>query len=348
MEQVAELVAPHPDTLELVISWLEHNGVPISSISTTHDGGWLTVSDVPISQANELLGASYQLYYHAGRNDTILRTIGYGLPAALHVHVKTVIPTTAFTPTRPLQQTPPRGVLAPNVTSGEPADTLSPRDTGPIIPSVLRSLFGTETFVPPVAPNSKLGIVGYDNLYPSISDLRKFLWLYRRDGNAHVVSPKTISYNVPEGYSSQQAAMFVQYAVAMTFPIPITFYNGTGTRKFTKNVQLALGGSDVVHDWLKYTVEEQNIPQTIGLITEGTYELGVPEDYAKALCDMLATLGSRGVSVLVPTGDAGVGAAPGNWGRFSITFPASCTCGFNPSLQTVHRPRYHSLTERSS
>ncbi|SRR6266702_3837197 len=30
-EEVAKLVAPHPDTLELVNSWLEHNGVTSSS-----------------------------------------------------------------------------------------------------------------------------------------------------------------------------------------------------------------------------------------------------------------------------------------------------------------------------
>ncbi|KAF8261716.1 Pro-kumamolisin, activation domain-containing protein [Lactarius quietus] len=33
-EQVAELVAPHPDTLALVQSWLKHHGVPPSSISS--------------------------------------------------------------------------------------------------------------------------------------------------------------------------------------------------------------------------------------------------------------------------------------------------------------------------
>jgi tripeptidyl-peptidase-1 len=148
-EQVAELVAPHPDTLELVSSWLEYNGVPPSSISTTHGGGWLTVAGVPVSQANELLGASYQLYYHAGTNETILRTVGYALPAALHIHVQTVAPTTAFTSTRLLQQTPRSrssgaAAQAANVaTSGEPVDVLSRRDEQYVEPSFLRWLYDT-------------------------------------------------------------------------------------------------------------------------------------------------------------------------------------------------------------
>src|SRR6266702_3905657 len=107
-EQVAELVAPHPDTLELVNSWLEHHGISLSSVSRTHGGGWLTVTNVPVSQANDLLGASYQLYRHTGTNETvtILRTVGYALPAALHAHVQAVVPTTYFNSPRMLQQTP--------------------------------------------------------------------------------------------------------------------------------------------------------------------------------------------------------------------------------------------------
>ena len=103
-DQVADLAAPHPDTLELVFSWLEYNGVPPSSISTTHGGSWLTIARVPVSKANKMLGASYELYCHAWTNGTILRTAGYALPAILHMHVKTIVPTTAFTSTRLLDR----------------------------------------------------------------------------------------------------------------------------------------------------------------------------------------------------------------------------------------------------
>ncbi|KAH8987770.1 Pro-kumamolisin, activation domain-containing protein [Lactarius hatsudake] len=94
--QVAELVAPHPDALALVHSWLEHHGVPPASVSATHGGGWLTVAAVPVPQANALLGASYQLCRHAETHETVLRTLGYSLPAALLAHVQTVAPTTHF------------------------------------------------------------------------------------------------------------------------------------------------------------------------------------------------------------------------------------------------------------
>jgi tripeptidyl-peptidase-1 len=144
-EQVAQLVAPHSDTLELVSSWLKFNGVLPSSISTTHGGSWLTVAGVPVSQANNILGASYQLYHHPGTNETILGTVGYALPAALHKHVKTIAPTTAFTSTHLLQpQEVPRSCSggAVNATSGEPVNMLSCRKPNEldIVPSVLRSV----------------------------------------------------------------------------------------------------------------------------------------------------------------------------------------------------------------
>ncbi|KAH9045599.1 Pro-kumamolisin, activation domain-containing protein [Lactarius pseudohatsudake] len=108
-EEVAKLIAPHPDTLELVHSWFAHHSVESSSISTTHGGSWLTVTGVPVSQANELLGASYELYWRTGTNDTtILRTIGYAQPVAPHMHMQNVVSTTYFASMGTLLQTPRR------------------------------------------------------------------------------------------------------------------------------------------------------------------------------------------------------------------------------------------------
>ena len=60
---------------------------------------------MPVSLANELLGASYQLYRNVTTNDTILRTIGYALPAVLQAQVQTVAPTTYFGSPRTLRKT---------------------------------------------------------------------------------------------------------------------------------------------------------------------------------------------------------------------------------------------------
>ena len=347
-EQVTELVSPHPDTLELVTSWLEHNGVPPFSISTTHGGGWLTVTDVPVSQANELLGASYQFYYHAGRNDTILRTAGYALPAALHVHVQTVIPTTAFTSPRILQQAPRRRsgeAAVPNSASGEPVNMLSGRQQWAIEPSVLDSLYKTEGYVPPVAANSRLGIVGHDGGYPYLMDQSLFMRNFRSDGRDETITFEPIyGPNVQKSYKSERANLFAQYAASTTYPIPITFYGVSGAGLMANGLgSVQPGAQDALQQWLKYATNQPSNPHTIGLISDGISETSLPPDYMLAVCRLFGRLGARGTTILVPSGDLGVGS--GSTSSFRVNFPASCKCGSYLSLRAVHN--YKSLTGRS-
>ena len=191
-EQVADLVAPHPDTLDLVGSWLAHHQVPSSSISITHGGSWLTLSGVPVAQANAILGASYQLYRHTETSETVLRTIGYALPEALHEHVQTVAPTTYFGSPRALRQTSqlrPNGLTLPN---GDPElqdelASLSPDGPVPancsnvITPTCLRILYRTGGYVPQARGRNQLGITGYLGQYVSQSDLKEFMIRFRPD-----------------------------------------------------------------------------------------------------------------------------------------------------------------------
>jgi tripeptidyl-peptidase-1 len=233
-EQVAKLVAPHPDTVELVSSWLKHNGVPPSSISTTHGGGWLTVATVPVAQANRLLGASYKLYYHLGTNETIIRTVGYALPAALHNHVQTIAPTTAFTSTRllePEEMPCSRSGGAVSATSGEPVSMLSHRQPNEpeidINPSVLRWRHGTEAYSPVSTENNKLGIMGYRNEYLSATDLSAFMTEFRTDAAAAIptIDPVDLRFIAKVG---KHANVEVQYALALAYPTPVIYYRSSG------------------------------------------------------------------------------------------------------------------------
>ena len=310
-----------------MILWLEHNGVSPSTISTTHGGGWLTVTDVPVPQANVLLGASYRLYYHVGRNDTILRTAGYSLPGALHTHVQTIVPTTAFTPTRFLQQAPglrSGEAAAPNVTSGEPVNMLSRRQQWGIEPSVLRSLYGTANFNP-VGGYNRLGIVGYDNELPSLKDQSDFMSLVRPDALYQTVSFEKINSGVPKGIETHRANMFAQYAAALTYPIPITYYTGTG-KGWKSTMKNMPDSGDALQQWLKWALDGRSNPQTVGLIMDGLREEFLPTEYAGAICRLFAGLGTAGVTILVASGNNGVGQD--KFKHYYVHFPASCTSAF--------------------
>ena len=192
-DEVAELVAPHSDTLELVNSWLAHHDIP-SSVSPTHGGNWLTLLDVPVSKANDLLGATYKLYQHAETNDTVLRTIGYSVPAVLHKLVQTVAPTTYFGSPRAMRRTlhlRPGAVTLPDgdrelreaVADAKPgsAATVPASCATEITPTCLRALYNTSSYVPAATFSNKLGIAGYLEEFANHTDLTTFMNRFRPD-----------------------------------------------------------------------------------------------------------------------------------------------------------------------
>ncbi len=203
-DQVAELVAPHPDTLELVGSWLEHHEVPSSAVSITHGGGWLTIKKVSLTKANTLLGASYQNYRHMETNQTVIRTIGYSLPLALYDHVQTVAPTTYFGSPRPLRlisKLSSNGAILPNgdldlqraLPTFVPGTPIPPICSSTITPTCLRLLYKTWAYQPQATWKNQLGITGYLEQYASQSDLTEFLTRFRLDAALARFSDVTVN-----------------------------------------------------------------------------------------------------------------------------------------------------------
>ncbi|KAH9172353.1 subtilisin-like protein [Lactarius sanguifluus] len=329
-EQVAELVRPHPDRLELVTSWLAHHNMPTPSISMTHGGAWLTVRNVLMSQANEMIGASYQLYRHSKVNDTIIRTVSYALPEVLHAHIQAIALTTYFASTRTLRQTARRrsvkaaaALAEAEAALGKPMTVLSSR-AGEVTPSELHWLYKTSAYVPTAADRNTLGVFGYQKEYPSEMDLAMYMTNFRSD----VLATFTVELVNGGGYDldtpGMEASIDVQYASAMAYPTPIVFYSTGGRGEWSDSGEPAPG--DVYLESLEYLLRKTDIPQTIS-ISYGTYEWNAPREYATALCILFAQLGARGVSVLFPAGDDGVGKdckdESGNV-RFIPEFPASC------------------------
>ncbi|KAH9015093.1 subtilisin-like protein [Lactarius pseudohatsudake] len=341
-EEVAELVAPPSDVLELANAWLDHYGVHPSTISTKHGGSWLTLTAVPISRANELLSASYQLYQHIGTNDTVLRTLSYGVPAALVEHVQNVAPTTHFGFPRTSRQEPlmnPGGTTTEQtkVPGGDPGTVLSRRDQY-VTPSFLRSLYKTSSYVPLAAGRNVLGVVGYLNDWPSPDDLRQFMNQYRSDATSatySVVQIKGGGYD-PSNPTSE-ADLNMQYTSAIAYPTPHIFYSTSSS---------AAQGDPFIN-WLNYVLDQWSVPQTVST-PYGMPEDTIPPDYAVYVCNLFARLGTRGASVLFSTGNDGVGRgnclvrdSSGN-SRFQFrpTFPSTCpwvtsvggTTGYNPEV----------------
>lgn len=95
-EEVDELVAPHPDSVEAVESWLLFHGIDPSAASfRSSSGSWVTVS-ISVAQAERMLGTKYGVYHHPASSTSVVRTLSYSLPAELHNHISVMAPTTYF------------------------------------------------------------------------------------------------------------------------------------------------------------------------------------------------------------------------------------------------------------
>ncbi|KAH9160722.1 peptidase S8/S53 domain-containing protein [Lactarius sanguifluus] len=308
-EQVANIVAPHPDAVQLVHAWLEHHRVTPSSISVTHGGSSLTVTGVSVSQANDLLGASYQLYTHTKMNETIVRTLGYSLPVVLHGHVQTVSPTTFFSSPLTQEQTPRK---RSGVAAGWPGKSPSRRDDTYVTLGFLRWLYSTFAYVPGAIDRNKVGVTGYNQEYPSPVDLSLYMRKYRRDGiDATYVVESVNGGEYNPNNPGREANVNIQLSEGMTYPTPHIFYD-------TK----ASPNGDSFLAWLNAVLSQQNVPQTI-TTSYGYYEKAFPTGYAIHVCYLFAQLGARGASVLFPSGDDGVGEGDCA-ARFTPIFPATC------------------------
>ncbi|KAH9059104.1 subtilisin-like protein [Lactarius vividus] len=321
-EQVANLVAPHPYTIKLIETWLQHHGVSPSNVSTSHGGNWLTVTEVPVSKANGLLGASYQLYRYAGTNVTILRTVGYALPAALHAHVRTVVPTTYFgSPLTPGKR--PRGHRGSSV-------ALSTRDDH-VTPSVLRSLYNSVTYQPAATEQNMIGVTGFQGEYVGDEDLELFMTLFRSDANDATFLVIDIN---DSGYDpnkpGSEANLDMQYTQGMAWPTPHVFYSVGGlAEQFIPDSFIPVNTNEPFLGWLETMIRLEDLPQTIST-SYGGDEQTFPPEYAKSVCELFGQLGARGVSILFASGDEGVGGGDckKNDGsgvvQFQPGFPATC------------------------
>ncbi|KAF8264384.1 peptidase S8/S53 domain-containing protein [Lactarius quietus] len=246
-------------------------------------------------------------------------------PRGLHTQIQAVAPTTYFASSRMLQNTPRKYSVPAEAASGKLAKLLLSRDDEGLSPSFLRWLYDTSSYIPTATNQNKLGIVGFANQWPNRDDLRMFMNIYRAD--AIYATFDVVRVN-DGGYDPRnpgiQASVDVQYASAMAYPTPLRYYSVGGLSEWSP-INGEPGSGDMFLEWFRYILDQDEIPQTIS-ISYGVLERDLPTGYAMALCDLFLQLGARGISVLVASGDKGVGCPVDSAGdgRFMPEFPASC------------------------
>ncbi|KAF7293593.1 Subtilisin-like protein [Mycena indigotica] len=100
-EQVGSFVRPTEETTSAVAQWLAAHG--IASTPLTHAGDWVSFT-VPVSKANEMLNADFNIFTHVPSGKQSIRTLAYVVPAELAPHINLIAPTTSFS--RPMRAGP--------------------------------------------------------------------------------------------------------------------------------------------------------------------------------------------------------------------------------------------------
>ncbi|KAF5384574.1 hypothetical protein D9757_007503 [Collybiopsis confluens] len=322
--QADELTRPTEQTVMEVQEWFKWHGIADGIVFSNNSQG-ITLT-IPVSVAETLLNTTYGIYVHVSdTQNQILRTTEYSLPRHLHAHISVVSPTTYFGSTREMKKT---NFLEP-IRIEYDATSNSNECTSAITPACLKDLYRTGDYSPSLTTSAKIGIVGFLEEFASISDFKSFTQNYLPNAtNATFDVVKVNGGLDDQSDPGVEANLDVQYA-AMAWPIPLTYYSTGGSPPFNPDSNSPDDTNEPYLDWLNYVLGLDELPKTIS-ISYGDDEQTVPADYAVEVCNLFALLGSRGTSVMVSSGDAGVGGGDcqTNDGKsevlFQPIFPASC------------------------
>ncbi|KAJ9603206.1 hypothetical protein H2200_012501 [Cladophialophora chaetospira] len=341
-EQVHDFLKPADETFDLVRAWLVDNSIDPSfcNINTARD--WITVT-LPVATIEQLLDTKYSVYEHQD-GTRLVRTTSWSLPQALHEHITTIQPTTAFLRANPKGKTvldvPIDVDLAQAVKVADAANTTTIRGAcnfGGMTPKCLRTLYNTINYKPQVPNNNSIAFNNFLGEVSNRSDARTFLQNFRPDAVDSAYAGTQISINggaydngtAPAGIEGN---LDLETILGLVYPTPVTLYTTGGEPPFNADKFTPTNTNEPYLTWLLFLRDQDlsTIPKVIST-SYGDHEQTVPPSYAKTVCNQFAALGAQGISLFFSSGDFGVGANSScvtndgkNRTAFMPSFPASC------------------------
>lgn len=328
--EVRALRAPDRQDVNDVLTWLHKSGI----IDAESRDGWIHVQTT-VGKAEPLLDMKLHRYTFEDELP-VLRTRKYAVPDALSEAIKFVHPIANF-------MTPKHEVMQSNLRAESVVvRAQAPPCTSLTTPDCIRTNYNI-TYVPAANSTIRFGVAGFLEENANYMDAHQFLQNF-------APSVASAGYNfttelVNKGQNSQdlaksgrEAALDIQYAMALGFPSKIIYY-ATGGRgdKMDESGKPAVGDArdnEPYMELLQYLLNKQDgeLPQVLS-ISYADDELSVPKLYAERVCEMFGLLTSRGTSVLVGSGDGGARGTSSSNCRTNdgtnrevtmATFPGTC------------------------
>ncbi|KAF7587483.1 polynucleotide 3'-phosphatase [Aspergillus hancockii] len=332
-DEMKRMLLPTDTTLNAVQEWLKSAGIT----DVKQDADWINIHTT-VEQANSLLHAQFKYYVSDVKNVRRLRTLEYAIPDSVSPHVNTIQPTTRFgkiTKNGAILQSKPSRIDEKALSASIRAKNSSHCDTV-ITPTCLKELYNIGDYQPDPKAGSKVAFASYLEEYARYSDLEKF---------EQTIAPwaKGLNFSVTQfngGLNDQnsnsdsgEANLDLQYIVGLSAKLPVTEFSTGGRGPLIPDLTQPDPNKNSNEPYLEFfqnvlKLDQEHLPQVIST-SYGENEQEIPEKYARTVCNLIAQLGSRGVSVLFSSGDSGVGAGcltndGTNTTHFPPQFPAAC------------------------
>ncbi|KAJ7100432.1 family S53 protease-like protein [Mycena epipterygia] len=326
MDEVKAFVEPSPDTVAAFNSFSSANGFKPTVISP--NGDWVSIT-LPVSQANELFDAQFEVFTHPSTTNPIVRTLSVSLPSELVGHVDVIHPTTQFVlPVRPAP-------VSSNFESrATPESCNSSVASGVVTPACLQDLYLIPK-KPATQKSNSLLVTAYEGQFAQTADLAAFLKLLRPD------IPPTTTFTLLSadgGVNTQnisdagtEASLDIQYTTGIATEVRIEFLSNGGVDFDTALLDTATFLDGVEN------------PPAVMTTSYSDTEAALGNSLATKVCNGYMALSARGVSVVWSSGDGGVRGhhdttSVCNDTVFIPVFPAACpfitavgsTQGFGP------------------
>jgi len=275
------------ENLNAAQSWLERQG-----FETVTKGFWIEI-EAPISQLEEVFDAEFHHFTTQGK--FITRTKKYTIPEEVEAHIDFISNTVVFPPV--------------NAHIYAPLDAAAA--TGTVTPSVINKVYNVKS--------NKGATKGTQALFEALGqqfspdDLATFQSTYNlpKQPVAKIVGTNDGSQCSYNPNACVEANLDVQYLMAVSQGAPTWFWS------------IDQSAQDPFYAWVQALGNTQN-PPLVHSISYGSIATEDDQNDMKSFNTELCTLGTRGVTVSVSSGDDGVA-------NFEARSDPSA-CGFNPSF----------------
>jgi tripeptidyl-peptidase-1 len=271
--EVEALVAPHPESLDLVNDWLASHGIGEEDMIRSPAQDWVTVT-VPVRLAEKMLDTTYHVWTHGASGESIVRTTSYSLPIHLHEHIEVVQPTTTFARLKGFKSTihsidKHTGQIVTQ--SNAPVATTSgvsvdPSCNSTITVTCLKQLYNAVNVAPSATINNSFAVTGYLEQFANFQDLQSFYALEVPEAvntSFKVVSVAGGQNNQSLAAAGDEADLDTQFGYGITFPIPGTFFTTAGSPPFIPDLGTPTDTNEPYITWLDFILAQKDIPLVI-------------------------------------------------------------------------------------